>query len=142
MCITHVFRVDTEEEAPKAVPRFRSNPASRSPARSRSPRHGSSARASPVKFRRRCVARSPSRPARRCPGRSASRSPSKCRARSDASAEGRSAKWPEAVVEATISPYTTRSSCIQPLRRPPLPQQPPFILPSLMSPAFFLLHNW
>merc|ERR1740128_724978 len=83
----------------RVVPRFQSNPASRCPARSRSQRHGSSVRASPVKSHRRCAVRSPSRPARRCPGRSASRLPSKCRARSNASAGGRSAKWPEAVAE-------------------------------------------
>ena len=94
-----MFRVATEEAAAKVVLRFRSNPASRCPARSRSQRHGSSVRASPVKSHRRCAARSPSRPARRCPGRSASRLPSKCRARSNASAGGRSAKWPEAVAE-------------------------------------------
>ena len=46
------------------------------------------------------------------------------------------------VVEAKISPYMMKSSCILHQRRPlPLLQQPS-VLPSLRSPAFFLLHNW
>ena len=49
---------------------------------------------------------------------------------------------PAAAVEAKISPYMMKSSCIQPLQRPPRPLSPLSVLPSLRSPAFFLLLNW